>query len=73
MNWSKDGIPNTGKRSGYERILAKEVEGSERLNRPEKSTKIVRKRKNLVGKTNWFQTGRKDAPDPQISNRVPSG
>ena len=46
---------------GYEKMWGKELEGSGRINRPERSTRTVRRWKNLVEKSRWFQpSGRED-------------
>ena len=55
--------------TGYERILKAEVEGTGKIHRSDKSTRKIRRWKNLCGKNQWFQPGGNKSEEQQTKGR----
>ena len=55
--------------TGFERILKGEKEGTGSLHRSDKSTRKIRRWKNLCGKSQWFQPAGTKSADQQTGKR----
>ena len=55
---------------GYEKMLQGELEGRGRVNRPERSTRGLRRWKRLVGRSTWFQPPGSKAEKRGVKRRL---